>query len=198
MNRKPLSIILFSLISLLVPSYAGVISGANVHGVVQFDGRNYWDAADVGPGALAGPDAVIDATLPLEPREFIYSDAFVQITADFDGSNDTLTIDAVGFVNGNTPAFNYDFDFVFLGGNTLQNVTLLSDTFTGGVNYSFNATSLHMDHGVFAFPANQHYTAVFSLDVGQASSPVPEPSSYAMLLLGLLGLVGLRRKVRKK
>lgn len=130
--------------------------------------------------------------------EFSYSPIpATTISADFNGSILALT-----FANnsGATSAGSATvWRFTMLGERQFASFTELSD------NYPMGATFFGIEDGTatigiedwdFATP-NLTYTATFEVGTTGISQPVPEPETYALMLLGLTG-VGLAARRRRR
>lgn len=130
-----------------------------------------------GSGALNGTDLQVGPS-------FSASGAFTasMLFGDATGASAYLTDGTHNYqflLDSSTSMFGHTFDTYSLGGTLVSGTYSLhvngaSGQYSGGVNYNVPANTLPV------------------------AAPVPEPETYAMMLLGLgaLGVVGRRRKIK--
>jgi PEP-CTERM motif len=188
-NRKMFLALLagmFVLMAMASPAKADLI-GTSVTGSLQFGATgtpNYFDPANgfVPAGFLntAGPTVVISPT----STEFGFSDGANIDTADFTGTALTVTDNVLAGATNWIMTFT---DTAFTGLNLVQG----TDTFTnGGVTGALSGDKITLDWaGTFATGL---MTTTFTLNPGTTTA-TPEPSSFLMLGVGLLGLVAIGR-----
>ena len=101
-----------------------------------------------------------------------------------------LTVSLHGGVEAWAPGLFNGFELDILGG-----LNIVSAAFAGG---TMNFTNLFINDGDLwlDFAGQSAGTAIF--DIAISNSSVPEPGSIGLMGLGLIGLVGLRRKVVKQ
>jgi len=177
---------MFVILAMALPAKADLIS-TSVTGSLQFGSTgtpNYFNPANgyVPAGYLnaAGPTVAISSTA----TEFGFADLINTDTANFTGSTLTVT-DKVLFGAANwIMTFT---DTAFAGLNLVQN----SDTFIpGGVTGVLSGDTITLDWA--GTIGSGLMTATFSLTPGTTTA-TPEPSSFLMLGVGLLGLLALGR-----
>jgi hypothetical protein len=177
---------LFVTLGMSMPAKADLI-GTSVTGTLEFitpGTPNYFNPANgfVPAGNLntAGPTVAISSTA----TEFGFADLINTDTANFTGSTLTVT-DKVLFGAANwIMTFT---DTAFTGLNLVQN----SDTFIpGGVTGVLSGDTITLDWA--GTIGSGLMTTTFSLVPGTTTA-TPEPSSFLMLGVGLLGLLALGR-----
>jgi PEP-CTERM motif len=176
---------MFVILAMALPAKADLI-GTSVTGSLQFitpGTPNYFNPANgfVPAGYLnaAGPTVAISATA----TEFGFADLINTDTVNFTGSTLTVT-DKVLFGAANwIMTFT---DTAFTGLNLVQN----SDTFIpGGVTGVLSGDTITLDWA--GTLGSGLMTTTFSLT--PRTTATPEPSSFLMLGVGLLGLLALGR-----
>jgi hypothetical protein len=173
---------------------AGLV-GTSVTGDLEFPTffgtTNYFDLANgfVPSGFLndSGTTVSISATEP----EFGFASSLAKVSADFTADQLTISNQILAFDPNGISTYIFTFtDPAFLG----ESFKTVSDTFDdGGLTGSLSG-----DQITLTWPANggdeppATMMAVFHIG---AASPVPEPSAWALMLLGFagLGFVGYRR-----
>jgi hypothetical protein len=177
---------MFVILAMALPAKADLI-GTSVTGSLQFvtpGTPNYFNPANgfVPAGYLnaAGPTVAISSTA----TEFGFADLINTDTVNFTGSSLTVT-DKVLFGAANwIMTFT---DTAFAGLNLVQN----TDTFIpGGVTGVLSGDTITLDWA--GTLGSGLMTTTFSLTPGTTTA-TPEPSSFLMLGVGLLGLLALGR-----
>jgi MYXO-CTERM domain-containing protein len=168
---------------------ADFVLGTTATGGLTFGGggTNYFDPANgyVPAGFLnsspGGPTVVI-----ADPAvEFGFADGANSITADFTGT--ALTVTDVRTTIGGLAPFAMTFTNAAFAGLPLIES---SDTFPGaGVTASLSGTALKLTFGGTSGPGTSR--AVYSFEQPAA---VPEPSSWALALVGIAGAAALIRR----
>jgi len=151
------------------------------------------DENDNQPGQFTGQFLGLPANGTGFPTEIVITSApplFGNFPTDiFDNPNLTVTDSGSGFtvVNGSITGFSGAISFqpTGYGGQQVSGSLVFDDPVTFQDN-GFNAPSFTSDKGIAAFT----FTPL-------ATNVVPEPGTWALLLLGLAGLVAVRRHVFK-
>ena len=161
--------------------------GTSVTGSLRFNGvpTNYFNAANgfvpAGYGNSSGSPTVTIGPGP----EFGFNDSANLDTANFTGNMLTITGECLRSSCTGNGSVQYSFtDAAFAG----LNLTFLSN----GLNLtgSLNGTTLTLQQGT-GIPANGTASSTFSLT---PAAVTPEPSSFALLGTGILGVIGVARK----
>jgi hypothetical protein len=176
---------MFVILAMALPAKADLI-GTSVTGSLEFitpGTPNYFNPANgfVPAGYLnaAGPTVAISSTA----TEFGFADLINTDTVNFTGSTLTVT-DKVLFGAANwIMTFT---DTAFTGLNLVQN----SNTFIPGVTGVLSGDTITLDWA--GTLGSGLMTTTFSLTPGTTTA-TPEPSSFLMLGVGLLGLLALGR-----
>ncbi len=153
------------------------LNGQQVSGSLFFGGSlaNSW--ANPGPTAIGGA------------TEFSYSDFFSQLTVDWDNTGFVLRQSGPSpGLAGGTP---WSITFTSLINGLFTNVTPGASTYAPGVSSSLAGNTITLNWSGASSTGATGFQARFNVST---SSVVPEPSTYAMLGVGLAGLAALRRR----
>ena len=167
----------------------------------------YLDGASDQPSNLSGTSAVDIGTLESAAGVAPYA---LDLSAAEYGTEGSLVGQSFAAVAGQTLSFDWSFGtletlfqdhaFVVING---QVFTLATAGAPGAASQSFSYTFAQSGTATLAFGVidTVDYLGVSSLNIGnlQLTAPVPEPSTYAMLLAGLslIGFLSQRRHGRR-
>jgi len=165
--------------------HASTLIMTTVTGFINFDSEtlNYYDPANgfVPPGYQNSPGAQDSPTVMIVGgNEFGFQD----------GANlDVTSFSSNGFTFTDTTVSGGSNINLFLTDTAFTGVSLISSTFSG-LRYSISGDEISVEIPGFAGVDGQVFTASF--DVTSASG-TPEPSTFALLAIGAVGLAGLRK-----
>lgn len=168
---------------------AGLI-GTTVSGFITFDGEtlNYYNPSNgLVPAGYQNSAGAQDSPIVIivGGDEFGFQDA---------ANVDVTSFSSTGFTFTDTSESGFSFSInLALKDTAFTGVSLISSTFPG-LTYSISGDVIKIHNPQFSVAAGQVYTASFSVS---SASGVPEPSSFALLLIGTAGL-GALRKLRTK
>ena len=184
MNKLTLAIAAGAL--LLSGTAHATLVGAPVTGSLTFGGAtNFFDPANAfvpaGFGNTAGTTVTIGSG-----TEFGFDDTANADAADF---TDTQLIVTDTLALGLTGPWTMTFT-----SNAFGSITLNTSSFDPSLTYNLLANTITLHYaGTSAPPPGTSYRAVF--DIGPAAA-VPEPASWAMMLLGFVGVAAAVRRKR--
>jgi PEP-CTERM motif len=181
----------------------GLVDEANVFGVLNYS----FEVIGGAPGTAVPVE--IDAVLQAIPDSIGYAFSEIQVAANTTASFTICNSGGIGCGAG-TGETNFtgvlqvtalsDTPYVTTGPSFNQGVHLEVEA-GGALGASFNGATVSADPHLFvdpSFPDAAEYSILLSPNVGNAVPTIPEPSTWVLMGAGLVGLAGLRRRLRER